>query len=201
MHHLSSGVFRILGRLGWVTLCVLGLAGCVPNGEFVLHQPFAPPSQQNLKLTAARACHAADGDERMCALAFPLPGSAGGPRAFVVWLVFPDTLGTVPVSTEQHAGVRGFLIQELGALAGRSDFVEGTIRFQKVFLAPRQRRLDVDVLTEDGTRVTGRAVLEEMPVEVQTFQREFAADVAHLRAAESVTAEPGATATRGSAAP
>ncbi len=164
---------------------VLLLAGCTPHANLVLHQPFAPPSQQNLKLTCERAYHATRADTQTSVLAFPLPGAVDGPRTFVMYIAAPSRVGRIAVTPEDPEGGRGFLIQELGALAGRSDFAEGTLQYRKVLFAPRLRRLDVDVRTEDGAQITGRAYLEEFSPAVESFEREFAADVASLLSAAS----------------
>jgi hypothetical protein len=164
------------------------LAGCAPSAEFVLHQPFAPPAQQILKLTCERAYHAAAGDRQTSVLAFPLPGAMEGPRAFVIYLSSPNRMGRVAVAPHDPQGARGFLIQELGALAGRSDFAEGTVRYRRVLLAPRMRQLDVDIRTQDGAGISGRAYLEESPPGVESFEREFSADVASLAASQPTPA-------------
>ncbi len=156
------------------------LAGCSPSAEFVLHQPFAPPSQQTLKLTCERAYHVGAGDTQTSVLAFPLPGAVEGPRAFVMYLSSPNRTGRVAVAPHDPQGARGFLIQELGALAGRSDFAEGTVRYRRVLLAPRMRQLDVSIRTQDGAEISGQAFLEESPTGVESFEREFSADVASL---------------------
>ena len=155
-------------------------AGCAPNVELVLRQPFAPPAQQNLRLTSDRGYHAVADDRRACVFTFPLPGAVDGPRAFVMYLSAPKELGVLPVAPEGPRGVRGFLIQELGALAGRSDLVGGTVRYRKVFLAPRLLRLDLHVRTDDGAEIVGRAMVEEAPRAILVFEREFAADVARV---------------------
>jgi hypothetical protein len=182
----------MLARMSWrraarplcqVLAGVIGLgllAGCTPSAEFVLHQPFAPPSQQVLKLTTERAYHAGTRDTQNCVLAFPLPGAVEGPRAFVMYIAAPNRTGTIAVSPHDPQGARGFLIQELGALAGRSDFAAGTVRYRRVPLAPRMRQLDVDIRTQDGAEIRGRAYLEDSVPAVESFEREFSADVGSL---------------------
>jgi hypothetical protein len=164
-------------------LIAAGLAlasGCAPTADLVLRQPFAPPAQQNIKLSCERAYHVASGDVQTSVLPFPLPGAADGPRTFVVYVTSPNRVGKIAITPHDAQGARGFLIQELGALAGRSDFSEGTVRYQKVLLAPHLRRLELSVRTEDGAEITGRAIVEESPRAVETIEREFAADVAGL---------------------
>ena len=181
---LANMMWRNLRRsLRWMVPALIGfglLAGCSPSAELVLHQPFAPRSQQVLKLTSERAYHAAAGDTQNCVLAFPLPGAADGPRAFVLYIAAPNRTGKIAVVPHDPQGARGFLIQELGALAGRSDFASGTVRYRRVPLAPRMRQLDVDIRTQDGATISGRAYLEDSVPAVESFEREFSADVASL---------------------
>jgi hypothetical protein len=182
-------------------MLLLVSAGCGPKVELVLFQPFAPPSQQNLKLTSQRGCRAVSGDQQACLLTFPLPGAADGPRAFIIYLVAPSRLGKLMVDPDDRGPVRGFLIQEVGALAGRSDLAAGTVSFRKVLLAPHLRRLDIDVRTEDGAEIKGRAIVEDLPREVHSFEREFAADIAGLSPTESQPASEAPTRPRGASGP
>jgi hypothetical protein len=178
---------RVIG-LG-LLLLTLSLPGCARKNEVVLHQPLAPPSQQTLKLAGDWAFHAGDGQRDAYALAFPLPGSIGGPRAFVIYISVPDR-GNLQVDPLAPDGVKGFFVQELGALSGRSDFVSGSLRSRPVLFAPRFRRLDLNIRCDDGTEITGQAVVEEVPRQVWAFEREFAADIASLSAA--ITQSPAA---------
>jgi hypothetical protein len=170
------------------------LAGCGPRTEIVLRQPFAPPAQQILRLATDHGYRAVVDDRQTCVFTFPLPGAAAGPRAFIIYISAPDKPDTLPVAPENPEGVRGFLIQEIGALAGRSDFVGGTLRCRSVFLAPRLRRLDLDLRTADGAEIVGRATIGEAPREVLALEREFAGDVAQLAPPTSQPAEQDAEA-------
>lgn len=172
------------------------LAGCGRSGEFVLHQPFAPPAQQDLELVRKWAFHALEGDRRACFLGFPLPGAKDGPRTFVLYVSSPDELGELSVDPDDPQGVQGFLIQELGHLAGRTDFVSGTVRYRKVWLRRNLCRLEVDVRCADGTEITGQACLERKPREMRAFERRFAADVAELRAPTLDAGQPRRTGPR-----
>lgn len=162
--------------------------GCGPRAEVALHQPFAPPSQQRLKLAGDRAFFATEADRQVCALTFALPGAADGPRAFVVYLCAPDARGRLPVAPFEPGACSGFLVQEVGSLAGRSDFLQGTVSCRNVWLAPNLRRLDLDVRCEDGVHITGRVVARRDPGRVQALEREFAGDV---RLVKHATNEPG----------
>lgn len=204
MNRVNHGILpRVIG-LG-VLLAAVPLAGCARQAGIVLQQPMAPPSQQSLKLTSDWAYRAVDELHSALALTFPLPGAAGGPRAFVLYVSAPDGR-QVAFDPQAPDGARGFLIQELGALAGRSDFVAGTLRVRPVLFSPRLHRVDLNVRCDDGTEISGTAIVEDVPRQVQIFEREFAADVARLsisdlpQAASSEEPEEPPAAARGTAA-
>ncbi|MBK9120728.1 MAG: hypothetical protein IPM18_14200 [Phycisphaerales bacterium] len=77
---------------------------------------------------------------------------------------------------------RGFLIQSVGRLAGRASFTIGELKLRRGLLGGRYREIEFDLYTEDGARLTGRAVLELMPKRFEKFERDYAADVARLLA-------------------
>jgi hypothetical protein len=195
------------------SLAVGGLAGCARQAEFTLRQPFAPPAQQNLHLTGQWAYTSARATGQSTALSFALPGAVDGPRAFVVYIATPRATGDFPVAVTAPQAARGFLIQELGTLAGRSDLVSGTARLHDVLGAPRVKKLDLDVHTADGAALHGTAWVEELPREMNVFEREFSADIAQLMstapelASDEMPLEPGdatpedAAVTPGAAAP
>jgi len=175
----------------WGPLLVIGLvpmgAGCGGKADIVLHQPFAPPTQQDMRLVSDRAFCRRGPAEETCALTFGLPGHKGGVRAFVLYVTGPSDLKPPRVASDEQGAVRGFLIQEVGNLAGRTDFVAGEVRCRKLFLRKRLWQLDFDVRCEDGTRITGRARVGEDPRAVRAIERAFAADISSLA---SRTAEP-----------
>ncbi len=173
---IKRGRGRSIVALAFLTL----LTGCARKAEFTLRQPFAPPAQRNLKLLSDSSFYAVADDRATYAFSFPLPGSEAGPRAFVVYLSAPTRPPKVAADPADPLGVRGFLIQEVGALAGRCDFVRGTLEARTVPLAPRFRRLRLRLQTEDGAELAGQAVVEGLPRAVQTLEREFPADVASL---------------------
>lgn len=154
-----------------------GLCGCGPHAQIVLDQPFAPPGQRHLRLAGDTACRAAAGGRQSCVLTFPLPGAERGPRAFVLYLSAPDRCGDLAVDPADPAAVRGFLIQELGALAGRTDCIAGAVRCRPVWLRPDLRQLELDLRCADGTGIRGSAVLAEAPPAVQRIERQLAADI------------------------
>jgi hypothetical protein len=174
---------------------LLPLTGCARTVEVVLRQPTAPPSQQALKLAGEGAYHARAGDRQTCLLEFRLPGAAAGVRAFVLYVSAPDRLGTLAVKPEDPQAVRGFLIQEVGQRAGRTDLIAGTVCVRDVWLTPRFRKVDLNMRCEDGTEIEGHALVEGAASEVRAFERQYAADIRLLAPAESQPAgEPGAPA-------
>lgn len=164
------------------TLVALLVAGCQRQADITLSQPHAPPSQQQLKLISDGAYVAQREQERVCLLTFALPGSMRGPRAFVIYFCGPDADGRVRVDPQDAAGIRGFLIQEVGALAGRTDLVDGVVTFRSVPWQPERMEVELDVRCEDGTTIRGKALAESFPTEVRAFERQYAADVASLNA-------------------
>ncbi len=199
---------RTWGRIAFLLLAgaaLISSTGCARKGEILLRQPFAPPSQQNVRLVTDWAYHAVNGDRQTCLLAFSLPGALRGPRAYVIYLNAPDQAGQVTVTRDEPDAARGFLVQEIGALAGRTDFVEGTVRCRNVWPARGWRQLDLDIGCEDGTQISGRAMVQSVPTEVQAFERQYAADISRLspesQPAEGQPAEGQPTGARGSSAP
>jgi hypothetical protein len=189
----NNGGGRRGGRLLFSLLSILiPLAGCGPRVEVTLQQPAAPPSQRDLTLAAAKGYRAASAGRQRCVLAFPLPGADKGPQAFTIYLCAPDELGNLHVERDNPAAVQGFLIQEVGALAGRTDFAAGVVRCRKAWYAPKRRQLEFDVRCTDGTVITGRAWVEVNPRVLQAFEREHSGDVVRLNpsSTESVPAMP-----------
>jgi hypothetical protein len=158
--------------------CLLGVAGCGPRAEIVLQQPFAPPAQRHLRLDAKQAYHAASGGRHVCVLTFPLPGAEAGPRAYVLYLSLPASAGHFAIDTGDPYAARGFLIQEIGSLAGRTDFVGGSIDLKTQWGAPAVRRLSLDVRCQDGSKLTGQALAQRDPPRIAALEREYASDVA-----------------------
>ncbi len=184
-----------------VSSIALLLCGCGPQASIVLQQPFAPPAQRDLKLVSDQA-FVTDSAGRSAAVAtFGLPGARDGPRAFVLYLSLPPTGQTIPVAPFEESAAAGFLIQEVGALAGRSDFLTGTIQRRPVWFNPRLERLQLDVRCQDGTQISGQALLRRDARPVQSIEREFAADVRLLRPTPADEERAGSTPLRSSAAP
>jgi hypothetical protein len=177
------------------------LAGCGHRAEIVLLQPDAPPSQQHIEVDSEAAYYAPEGQWQRCMLTFPLPGTHRGPRAFVVYIWAPNTIGESAVNRIDDGGVRGFLIQEIGHRAGRTDFAGGTVTFKKVWLRPQKRKVELDVVCEDGTTIQGAAVVMEAAATLQALEREFAADVAGVTHSDTPHETARRTEARGAQAP
>lgn len=170
-------------RISTAVLLLLGsmLVGCSQKAGVVLHQPFAPPSQQHLELKSRWAFTAARPEGRSCLLEFPVPhGDADDLRDFHIYLTLPGSDGELLVAPDAPGGVRGFLIQEVGLLRGKTELVAGTVRCRRVLLQPRLRRLDLNVQCADGSSITGQAYVGRDQRELRRFEREFANDVADL---------------------
>jgi len=181
----------------WILLL---LCGCGPRASIVLDQPFAPPSQRTLKLASDQAFLADSADRQAAVAAFGLPGARDGPRAFVLYVALPPGSRDIAVAPFDEKAAGGFLIQEVGVLAGRSDFLAGTIRRRPVWFDRRLERLELDVRCEDGTHISGHAVVRRDARPVQSVEREFAGDVRLLRSADSEPDRSAATPLRSSPA-
>lgn len=147
----------------------------------MLHQPFAPPSQQELRLKSRWAFGGAGPERYRCLLDFPRPWEADGPRDFHIYVTVPDVEGEWVVSPDNPDGAHGFLIQEVGQLRGKTEFTAGMVGCRRVFLQPRLRRLDLSVQCADETSIVGKAYVEIGERKLRKFEREFAADVRGLQ--------------------
>lgn len=169
---------RILPALfGGLLLQTLALVGCAQRAEVRLQQPAAPPSQRDLQLTTEWSVCATNAGQRECVLEFPSPGAVDGVRDFRLYLRLPGGEGQFPVG---EGGTRGFLIQEVGRLRGKALFTSGTAAVSKATLQRGLWRLDLDLITNDGATVRGRAYLREQAEAIRVFTRRFGGDVAAL---------------------
>jgi hypothetical protein len=166
--------------MGLAVLAGVGLmcvSGCADRAEVYLHQDFAPSSQQHVHLSGDWAYRAGATGRERCLLAFPLPGSTAGPRDFVIYMTLPDRLGKLAVDPADPDAVRGFLVQCVGALAGRTGFSSGVVKVKRPWWARTRRTLDVDIRCEDGTVIQGKATLRIAPGELASFEQSYAADI------------------------
>lgn len=146
--------------------------------KLTLQQEFAPPAQRNLVFDRGECFFAREEGRLLATLSLPPPGQPDGPRDFAVFVETPDNTERTPVGP---GSARGFFVQAVGALAGRSDFARGTVQVQPDWLHPARRVLTLDVQFADGAALRGRFTLADSPPDVHAFQRRFAADIAALR--------------------
>ncbi len=179
--HAGAGVGAVLA-LALLVAC----PGCARRAQVTLQQDFAPPSQRLLSLESDQAFRSSDGERQGLSLSFPLPGARQGPRAFVLYIEGPDGNETFPVDPRNPAAHRGFLVQEVGALKGKSVLASGTIRYQSVPLRPLWRRVTLDLKTVDGAILRGKALAKTAAIEVRNVRRRYAADVRVLRGEHSL---------------
>lgn len=165
--------------------CLLAAAGCAPRSELRLLQPSAPPAQRNLTLASDWAWYLDEGGRRFVLLAYPLPGARDGPRDFLVFLSAPEDDGELTVDPDDPSAVRGFLIQVVGQLRGKTLFRSGSLSVRRRFLERARRELTLDLQCADGTQLTGRALIDPDPRELRAFQRRFAGDVQKLAPPET----------------
>lgn len=174
--------------------CLVFACGCGRRATITLEQPQARPAQQRLKLASNWAFTGLDGPRRIVQLDFPLPGGVDGPRDFRFYLVIPNSPGWHEVSGS--GGVRGFLIQAApGELHGKSLAVAGRVRLREILTLPQERKLEIDVRFEDGSRIAGTARVVEDDGELRAFRNRYGGDIAALRIQppDAVLASDGAT--------
>jgi hypothetical protein len=184
-----------------LALLLTTAAGCARRAELTLQQDFAPPSQRLLALESTQAFRSSDGTRQAVSLSFPLPGARQGPRAFVVYFEGPDGNEAFSVDPGRADAHRGFLVQEVGALKGKSALAGGTVEFRSAPLRPNWREVRLDVRTQDGAALRGKALVETAAFEVRNIRRRYAADIRVLRGAgEPATTDAPTDARPGGAA-
>lgn len=180
------------------TLLTIG-AGCVSD-RIHLSQPFAPPSQMEMELAVSGAAYDDSGSRRHILLECPLPGAQRGFAAFQVFLDVPRDTPETRIDPAEPAAARGFFIQEVGRLRGKSVFTSGTIRTGRVWFKRDSIRIELDLGDAFGMRLTGRARLRADALRLQQYRLRRAADISLL--SPNATSEPTSqpTATRPTAA-
>ncbi len=171
------------------------LSGCTASARATLEQEFAPAAQRRLTLASDWAFSAADGQQTRCLLAFPLPGAQDGPRDFLLYVRAPAGAGEVGVAGEQPGAARGFLIQRVGALRGKTLLRSGTLRITRDWPSRDRAWLRFQFVTDDGARITGDARTLDDPRELTQFEREHAGDIAALEQPQTRPADEIADAT------
>ncbi|MBK8913282.1 MAG: hypothetical protein IPM64_01550 [Phycisphaerales bacterium] len=179
--------------------------GCSQPAEISLIQPFAPTGQRILELTTETAYEIDRGGFRHVIATFPRPHDPDGPRDFVLYMeIQTDRLGAAPLpipgwlkvlfpaqadsphgarcdAESGEGGLRGFLVQRVGRLAGRTQFTSGFVVKDRNLTARDPRGLFLNVTCEDGTRITGRILPRSSGSEMAALLRRHAADIAALR--------------------
>ncbi|MFN0136578.1 MAG: hypothetical protein ACKVS9_10740 [Phycisphaerae bacterium] len=159
-------------------LVALSIVGCGSEAKLVLIQPHAPQAQQQLRLASDWAFAAGTGaGTQQVLLDFPLPQSVSGPRDFRVFLALPEREGVLPIDPAQPEAGRGFLIQEVGQLRGKTVFSSGTVELTRPLLGGDAWLLKLDVRCEDGTKVAGKATVRPENQELSAFRQAYAADI------------------------
>jgi hypothetical protein len=182
MSHVRIKISTTVAGALLAALALTAATGCAPRSRLELVQPFAPPSQQCVELASDWAYQAADGQRQTWLLAYPLPGSETGLRAYALYLSAPDRTGTLRVDRQAPEGMRGFLVQEVGHLAGRTDVVAGTVTCKRPMFGADRRKLQFDLECEDGTVIRGKATVRGTPSEIRAFEQAYELDVLGLNA-------------------
>ena len=115
-------------------------------------------------------------------MTFPHPGSENGPRMLFVYIDAPDQTRPAVVDPDDSVAVRGFMVQEVGSLAGKSSFVSGQVRVHPVLFQPDLRTAEINLTTEDGAHLLGQATLDRAPAEIRRLARPYGGDIKDLAA-------------------
>lgn len=148
-------------------------AGCATERRVLLTQEFAPAAQKVLYLDEPRAFFAEQDASRTLAASFPLPGSSAGPTAYVLLARGPAGVDEWTIGAD---GARGFLIQELGTLRGKSMLASGTIRFSSALFKPGWRDVDVALRCVDGAELNGDFNAQRSAPDTAAVARRYRAD-------------------------
>ena len=154
---------------------ILLAAGCAAPERLRLEQPFAPASQRALRLEPRTATVAEIGGRIVGAADFPLPGAKDGPLAFTLYVEADQT------ATAEDAPPRGFLIQHVGALAGKSLIVGGSARATSPLFDASSTTFALDLQFADGARLSGNLTARRDEPTVRMLQRRYRPDVAALQ--------------------
>lgn len=164
-----------------ISTLLLVAGGCAQRTTATLHQPFASSGQRELRLGDPQAYVRTESEQRVVVASFSRPGSTDGSRDFVLYFVTPAREGVLLADATPESKVRGFLIQMVGELRGKTGIVGGRLM---VRAAPWPRRdrydLSLSLLCEDGASIVGRIHARESSAETRRFERRFAGDVAEL---------------------
>ncbi|RMF81928.1 MAG: hypothetical protein D6744_06585 [Planctomycetota bacterium] len=174
-------------------------AGCAAD-RIHLSQPFAPPSQMEMDLAVSGAAYDDTGARRHILLECPLPGAQTGFAAFQVFLDVPRDTPEARIDPTDPAAARGFFIQEVGRLRGKSIFTSGAIRTGRIWFRRDILRIELDLSDAFGMRLIGRARLRPDALRLQQYRMRRTADIALLSPNATSRPTTQATATRSTTA-
>lgn len=159
------------------------IVGCARQTRLVLEQRQAPPAQRHIELASQWAFESPADGGREIVLHFPLPGSENGPRDFHVFVWMPDAVGETVIGGSGPDQARGFLIQDVGGRKGKTEFTSGTVTLigERAWLRRGRRRVHLDVVCDDGTRIVSDALVRADSREISLFNTDFSSDIAVLR--------------------
>lgn len=174
-----------------MALILVGSGGCSLGKGLTFKQPEAPPGERELKLEGDANSYASAAGRREFLLAFPAPGSVGATEDLLFYLTTPEADGRYAIGAGAE-GARGFLIQTVGLRRGRTDFDSGELRVSTPVIGSQKRKLTVDILCIDGSRLEGTVGVVPQDRVVAAFRRRYAIDVATLNVRRSSRAEQAA---------
>lgn len=171
--------------------------GCQsPAGSVQLTQPQLQGWQRELRLQCSQIRWAGAGDARLerFVAEFPLPGAMSGRPTYLLYLRLPAGESNVSFAADASPGGRGFFVQTRGEYAGLAQLAGGTVKVRGTSKsAGATRRLRLDLVLDDGSRLTGQVEASRDEYFVSRFEnRRHPADVQALLVApsESKTTKP-----------
>ncbi len=169
------------------------LAGCSARNSLIVRQDSAPPTQQRMKLASDWGYYAHGDEGRLsCLLAFPLPASRAGPRDFLLYLSLPAAEGTHAIAPGGESGGRGFFIQKKGSLRGITYLAGGAATVRDVWMQPGRKRIELELVCDDATRLNGSGTIEAAPSELEAFEARYMHDIERLLPTTQPASSPGA---------
>lgn len=164
---------------------MLAAVGCrTPDAAVRLEQPQFGGVQSQATLLSRDVIWAFDDASQTARLLarFPLPGAMTGEETYLLYLQWPDGREIVPVDLDADFRAVGFFIQLRGRHAGLTTLKKGYMKISGTSQDTKAtRRLKLDVLCEDGTRLAGELLARRNEWAVSRLEkRERPADVQAL---------------------
>ena len=160
----------ILVTIG-LPVVLLSACGCGHGTRVQLVPRALDGYEQAMTLTTETARWAEDAERLRVLAEFPLPGASRGKPMYLLYLRIPAGVEQSPVGPEGYLMTRGFLIQTRVAHAGLASAVEGEVRIKGSGTGRHaERRLEVTIAFDEGTRLVGNVIATHSAWYVQGFE-------------------------------